>query len=174
MSGALVAMIIMAPNLTVTVVAIVPLLALASLRFQQKILTTARDVRRYNAQLTANFNETVMGVQTTQAFQRERDNHLRFQGLSDAMYGASVKNLIYGAIYLPVVLTLSSLALGGALALGGLELFLGPERGDGPCFLSYARHEPVEQLAHWFAEMQMAQASAEQVLPSSIQSQRFA
>ena len=118
MSGALVAMIIMAPNLTVTVVAIVPLLALASLRFQQKILTTARDVRRYNAQLTANFNETVMGVQTTQAFQRERDNHRRFQGLSDAMYGASVKNLIYGAIYLPVVLTLSSLALGGALALG--------------------------------------------------------
>ena len=167
MSGALVAMIIMAPNLTVTVVAIVPLLALASLRFQQKILTTARDVRRYNAQLTANFNETVMGVQTTQAFQRERDNHLRFQGLSDAMYGASVKNLIYGAIYLPVVLTLSSLALGGALALGGLELFLGAlSAGTVLAFLSYARHffEPVEQLAHWFAEMQMAQASAERVL----------
>ena len=167
MSGALVAMIIMAPNLTVTVVAIVPLLALASLRFQQKILTTARDVRRYNAQLTANFNETVMGVQTTQAFQRERDNHRRFQGLSDAMYGASVKNLIYGAIYLPVVLTLSSLALGGALALGGLELFLGAlSAGTVLAFLSYARHffEPVEQLAHWFAEMQMAQASAERVL----------
>jgi ATP-binding cassette subfamily B protein len=33
-------------------------------------------------------------------------------------------------------------------------------------FLTYARHffEPVEQLAHWFAEMQMAQASAERVL----------
>ena len=139
MSGALVAMIIVArtsgncgshcaaPSVIVA--------------FGKKILTTARDVRRYNAQLTANFNETVMGVQTTQAFQRERDNHLRFQGLSDAMYGASVKNLIYGAIYLPVVLTLSSLALGGALALGGLELFLGAlSAGTVLAFLSYARH----------------------------------
>ncbi|MBL6714915.1 MAG: ABC transporter ATP-binding protein [Pseudomonadales bacterium] len=167
MSGALVAMLLMAPNLTVTVVAVVPLLALASLRFQQRILSTARDVRRYNAQLTANFNETVMGVQTTQAFQREADNHNRFRQLSDAMYGASVKNLLYGAIYLPVVLTLASLALGGALALGGLELFLGTlTAGTVLAFLTYARHffEPVEQLAHWFAEMQMAQASAERVL----------
>ena len=167
MSGALVAMLLMAPNLTVTVVAVVPLLALASLRFQQRILSTARDVRRYNAQLTANFNETVMGVQTTQAFQREADNHNRFRQLSDAMYGASVKNLLYGAIYLPVVLTLASLALGGALALGGLELFLGTlSAGTVLAFLTYARHffEPVEQLAHWFAEMQMAQASAERVL----------
>jgi ATP-binding cassette subfamily B protein len=167
MSGALVAMLLMAPNLTVTVVAVVPLLALASLRFQRRILSTARDVRRYNAQLTANFNETVMGVQTTQAFQREADNHNRFRQLSDAMYGASVKNLLYGAIYLPVVLTLASLALGGALALGGLELFLGTlTAGTVLAFLTYARHffEPVEQLAHWFAEMQMAQASAERVL----------
>lgn len=167
MSGALVAMLLMAPNLTVAVVAVVPLLALASLRFQRRILSTARDVRRYNAQLTANFNETVMGVQTTQAFQREADNHNRFRQLSDAMYGASVKNLLYGAIYLPVVLTLASLALGGALALGGLELFLGTlTAGTVLAFLTYARHffEPVEQLAHWFAEMQMAQASAERVL----------
>jgi len=33
-------------------------------------------------------------------------------------------------------------------------------------FLTYARHffEPIEQLAHWFAEMQMAQASAERIM----------
>jgi len=33
-------------------------------------------------------------------------------------------------------------------------------------FVTYARHffEPIEQLAHWFAEMQMAQASAERIM----------
>ena len=33
-------------------------------------------------------------------------------------------------------------------------------------FLTYARHffEPIEELAHWFAEMQMAQASAERII----------
>ena len=32
--------------------------------------------------------------------------------------------------------------------------------------MAYTRHffEPVEQLGHWFAEMQMAQASAERIL----------
>jgi ATP-binding cassette subfamily B protein len=33
-------------------------------------------------------------------------------------------------------------------------------------FLTYTRHffEPIEELAHWFAEMQMAQASAECII----------
>ena len=166
MSGALVAMIIMAPNLTVTVVAIVPLLRWPACAFS----------KRFSPRPGMCAATTLSSRQTSTRrswackpprLSAERDNHLRFQGLSDAMYGASVKNLIYGAIYLPVVLTLSSLALGGALALGGLELFLGAlSAGTVLAFLSYARHffEPVEQLAHWFAEMQMAQASAERVL----------
>ena len=167
MLGSVIAMLVMSPALTVVVVSIVPVLAIASGRFQQRILGTAREVRRNNARITASFNESVTGVVTTRTFGREDDNHARFGTLTDAMYEASVKNLIYSALYLPVVLSLASLAFGLALTLGGTELLAGVvTAGTLVAFLTYARHffEPVEQLAHWFAELQMAQASAERVI----------
>jgi ATP-binding cassette subfamily B protein len=167
MIGSMIAMAFMSPVLTLVVVAIVPLLALASARFQRRILGSAREVRRSNAMITASFNESVTGVLTTRAFGREDDNHGRFTQLADGMYDASVRNLLHSALYLPVVLTLASVAMGLALALGGIELLGGAiTAGTLVAFLTYARHffDPVEQLAHWFAEMQMAQASAERIL----------
>ena len=167
MTGAVIAMTFMSPQLMLVVVAIVPLLALASARFKRRILTTARDVRRSNAMITASFNESVTGVLTTRAFNREEDNHARFGVLADNMYDASVRNLLHSALYLPVVLALASIAMGLALALGGIQLLGGLiTAGTLVAFLTYARHffDPVEQLAGWFAELQMAQASAERVL----------
>lgn len=167
MAGSVIAMLFMSPRLTLVVVLIVPLLAIASGRFQQRILGTAREVRRNNARITASFNEAVTGVITTRTFGREEDNRTRFGSLTDAMYDSSVRNLVYSALYLPVVLSLASLAFGMALTLGGTELLTGAvTAGTLVAFLTYARHffEPVEQLAHWFAELQMAQASAERVL----------
>lgn len=167
MIGSVIAMAFMSPALTVVVVAIVPLLALASARFKRRILTTAREVRRSNAMITASFNESVTGVLTSRAFGREDDNHARFGVLADDMYDASVRNLLHSALYLPVVLTLASIAMGLALALGGVQLLGGViTAGTLVAFLTYARHffDPVEQLAGWFAELQMAQASAERVL----------
>ena len=167
MTGSVIAMLFMSPRLTLVVVLIVPLLAIASGRFQQRILGTARDVRRNNARITASFNEAVTGVITTRTFGREDDNRERFGSLTDAMYDSSVRNLVYSALYLPVVLSLASLAFGMALTLGGTELLTGAvTAGTLVAFLTYARHffEPVEQLAHWFAELQMAQASAERVI----------
>lgn len=167
MTGAVIAMTFMSPQLMLVVVAIVPLLALASARFKRRILTTARDVRRSNAMITASFNESVTGVLTTRAFNREDDNQARFGILADNMYDASVRNLLHSALYLPVVLALASIAMGLALALGGIQLLGGViTAGTLVAFLTYARHffDPVEQLAGWFAELQMAQASAERVL----------
>ena len=83
------------------------------------------------------------------------------------MHGASVTNLIQAALYLPIVLALGSIAIGLALVFGGLEMVWGAiTAGTLVAFLTYARHffEPIEQLAHWFAEMQMAQASAERIM----------
>jgi ATP-binding cassette subfamily B protein len=87
--------------------------------------------------------------------------------LTDTMHGASVLNLVQAALYLPVVLTLGALAIGLALVFGGLEVIWGTiTAGTLIAFLTYARHffEPIEQLAHWFAEMQMAQVSAERIM----------
>ena len=108
-----------------------------------------------------------MGVQTTKAFVREEDNQQEFGDLAATMYRSSVSNMTLAAIYLPIVVTIASLATGLALAVGGMNTFAGIiPVSTLIAFMAYTRHffDPIETLGHWFAEMQMAQASAERIL----------
>jgi ATP-binding cassette subfamily B protein len=167
MLGIAVAMMVMNPKLALAVLTIIPVLAWVSAGFQRRILKSARQVRATNSRITASYNEAIMGVLTSKAFVREEPNQADFQQLTGSMYGASVRNLTQAAIYVPIVITLASLATGLALAMGGMDLLGGAiTAGTLVAFLAYTRHffDPVEQLGHWFAEMQMAQASAERIL----------
>jgi len=153
--------------LALLVFSILPFLGWVSSKFQKSILTSARAVRATNSRITGNFNEGIMGVQTTKAFVREEDNQQEFGELAATMYRSSVSNMTLAAIYLPIVVTLASLATGLALAVGGMDTFAGIiPVSTLIAFMAYTRHffDPIETLGHWFAEMQMAQASAERIL----------
>ncbi len=167
MLGIAIAMLYMDFTLGLITLSVLPVLAWVSLNFQQRILSSARVVRKTNSRITGTYNESIMGVQTSKAFVKEAENLKKFGGLTDQMHGASVINLVQAALYLPIVLTLGSVAIGLALVFGGLEVVWGTiTAGTLVAFLTFARHffEPIEQLAHWFAEMQMAQASAERIM----------
>jgi ATP-binding cassette, subfamily B, bacterial len=166
MLGIALAMLVMNPKLALVVLAIIPVLAWVSARFQRRILKSARKVRATNSRITASYNEAIMGVLTSKAFVRERPNQKEFRELTGTMYGSSVLNLTQAAIYVPIVITLASLATGLALAMGGSICSPAITAGTLVAFMAYTRHffDPVEQLGHWFAEMQMAQASAERIL----------
>lgn len=167
MIGIAIAMLFMDVTLALIVLSVLPVLAWLSINFQHRILRSARLVRKTNSRITGSFNESIMGVQTSKAFVKEAENLKNFGVLTDKMHGASVTNMVQAALYLPLVLTLGSLATGLALVFGGLELIWGAvTAGTLVAFLTYTRHffEPIEQLAHWFAEMQMAQASAERIM----------
>lgn len=167
MFGIAIAMLYMDISLAIVVLAVVPLLAWLSIYYQKRILKSARIVRKTNSKITGSFNESIMGVQTSKAFVKESENLNQFGNLTDDMYQASVLNKIQAALYLPLVLILGSIASGLALVFGGLEVLWGTmTAGTLVAFLTFSRHffEPIEQLAHWFAEMQMGQASAERVI----------
>lgn len=167
MTGISIAMLVMNWKLALAVLAILPVLWWISTGFQRRILKSARQVRATNSRITGSYNEAIMGVLTSKAFVREAANQQEFGGLTGTMHDASVRNLTQAAIYVPIVVTLASLATGLALAIGGLDLLAGAiTAGTLVAFMAYTRHffEPVEQLGHWFAEMQMAQASAERIL----------
>ena len=172
MLGIAVSMLFMDVSLALIVLSVLPFLAWISIKFQQRILHSARLVRKTNSRITGSYNESIVGVQTSKAFVKEAQNLYKFGELTNQMHRASVTNLVQAALYLPIVLTLGSFAIGLALVFGGVELIWGAiTAGTLVAFLTYARHffEPIEQLAHWFAEMQMAQASAERIM-SLIQS----
>jgi ATP-binding cassette subfamily B protein len=167
MIGISIAMFVMNPKLALITLAVIPFLGWLSAKFQNRILGSARVVRATNSRITGSFNEAIMGVLTSKAFVREEANLGEFQGLTNKMFNASVTNMTLAAIYLPLVVTMASLAIGLAMAVGGMDLLSGAiTAGTLIAFMAYARHffDPVEQLGHWFAEMQMAQASAERIL----------
>ena len=167
MLGVIIAMLIMEWRLALLILTTIPALMLISQYFQKRILKSARLVRKTNSRITGSYNENIMGVLTSKVFVKEADNLRRFGGLTDTMHGASIQNAVQAAVYLPIVITLGSLATGLALVMGGIESLWGwITTGTLIAFLTYTRHffEPIEQLAHWFAELQMAQASAERIL----------
>ena len=154
-------------TLTLIMLSIMPLVAWVSLKFRGSILGSARRVRSTNSQITATFNESIMGVETSKAFVLEDANSKRFGRQTKTMYLASVKNLTLAAIYVPIIVSASSLSYGITLAYGGSELLAGTMAVTS--LISFMMlvtffFEPFEVVGHWFAEMQMAQASAERLL----------
>ena len=141
MVGIAIAMFVMSPKLALLVFAIMPVLAWVSAKFQRRILASARTVRATNSRITASFNEAIMGVLTSKAFVREDPNQQEFTVLTDRMQGASVTNLTHAAIYLPIVITLASLATGLALAAGGMDMLAGViSVSTLIAFMAYTRH----------------------------------
>ena len=104
---------------------VIPMLAWVSFKFQKRILGSARKVRATNSRITSSYNEAIMGVVTSKSFVRERENQQEFEGLTHKMNNASVTNLTQAAIYLPIVITMASLATGLALAAGGMSMIAG-------------------------------------------------
>lgn len=161
------ALMILHWKLGLLVMSTVPLVFWISAKIRRSILFSARTVRSTNSLITGSFNESIMGISTSKAFTRERKNLNDFQVLTGRMYSASVKNLTLAAIYVPIILTASSLGVAMALAYGGNELLAGViTAGSLIAAMTLVQHffDPIEFMGHWFAEMQMAQASAERIL----------
>ncbi|MCC6415670.1 MAG: ABC transporter ATP-binding protein, partial [Opitutaceae bacterium] len=154
-------------KLGLIILAIVPPLALVSRYFQKKLLFSARDIRKYNSQITAAYNESIQGVRTTKTLVREAENLGEFQTLSTSMFNAAVLNARQNAVYYPLVITLGSLASGIALWRGGW-LTLNDEitLGTLVAFINFAGmfFNPINQLAQRLTEIQSAQAAGERVM----------
>ncbi|MCA8978701.1 MAG: ABC transporter ATP-binding protein [Planctomycetes bacterium] len=162
------AMLWMHWQLALLVLTVLPALAVISAWFQRRLLRTSRRVRKTNSRITASFNENLAGVRTSKLFGRGPANLEEFQELTREMHASSVANAQWNALYLPCVLGLGSIATAIALSMGGVNIVGagGLTAGELVAFLAYSKmlFDPVHQMARWFAEMQMAQASAERVL----------
>ena len=164
--GALsVAMLLLDWRLALWVLSIVPLLSIVSFYFQRRLLGYQRRIRKTNSEITASYNEGIMGVETTQSLVREEAALGEFQNLSGRMFVDSSRNMMTAAVYLPVVISIGSLGVGLALWRGGVTLGNPLSLGELITFMQYAAHlsMPIQELAARFTELQSAQASAERL-----------
>jgi ATP-binding cassette subfamily B protein len=154
-------------RLGLIVIGVVPPLAVISKYFQRLMLLSSREIRKFNSQITASYNESIQGVRTTKTLVREADNLKEFQSLSTQMFDASVLNARQTSIYFPLVTTLGSLASGLALWRGGYLTAGGAmSLGTLVAFVNFSGQffHPINQLAQRLTEMQGAQAAGERVM----------
>jgi len=160
-------LVVLHPVLGLLVLSVVPPLVFVSAIFQKKLLLSSRDTRKFNSMITASFAEALQGLRTSKTLVREQENLREFQGLSSRMYGVSMQNALQSAVYIPIVLTLGSLAAGIALWRGGANVIDGSlSLGTMVAFIFYAGQffNPINQIAQVLVQMQGAQAAGERVL----------
>ncbi|MGJ8654960.1 MAG: ABC transporter ATP-binding protein [Akkermansiaceae bacterium] len=160
-------LLVLNPILGLLVLAVVPPLIIVSMFFQKKLLLSSRDTRKYNSMITASFAEALQGLRTSKVLVREEENLDEFGGLSSQMYRVSMQNALQSAVYLPIVLTLGSVAAGVALWRGGSDVMAETLTiGTLVAFIFYAGQffNPINKIAQVLIQMQGAQAAGERVL----------
>ena len=165
--GVFLMMLALNPALAVTVIVIVPVIALLTAWFQDRILRWNRRVRKMNSRITSAYNEGIMGARTSKTLVIEDQNSEEFREVSQDMKVASVRAARLSAVYIPLILFFSSLttaiilARGGSMVLSGTLLF-----GTLSAFTSYAVgiFEPIQQIARNIADVLSLQANIERVM----------
>jgi ATP-binding cassette subfamily B protein len=167
MSAITVVMFMTSWKLALITLAVIPLLVLISMYFQKIILQASRDIRKTNSAITGALNEGILGARTTKTLVRELDNEKDFEVFTSKMKDQTIRSSVLSAVYLPIVLSLSSIGMALALYTGGIQISQNMLTvGTLILFINYAIlfYEPVREMARIFAELQMAQASAERIL----------
>ncbi len=164
--GVFIAMLMLNWKLALLVMLIVPLIAILTAYFQNKILHWNRKTRRINSQITGAFNEGISGARTSKTLVIEEHNINNFKSLTADMRQASIKTQVLSAIYIPSIMFLSSVATALVLTRGGYLSMQGlMEIGTLSAFTSYAVgiFEPIQQIARILADIISAQANIERV-----------
>ncbi len=167
LTASVISMLLIDWKLTLMILIVVPPLAVVSVYFQRKILGSQREVRKTNSRITGAFNEGIMGAKTSKTLVREEMNVEEFSELSSHMKTVSVRAASLSAIYLPIVISIGSIATAYLLMQGGMQVLSGAMTlGTVTAFFSYTMQffQPIHNIASVFAEMQRMQAGAERVV----------
>ena len=153
-------------RLALCVMAIVPVLALASAYFQKKLVLHHRRVREQNSKITSGFNEGITGAKTTKTLVIEEKMEREFRDLTGAMKCESVKEMHFRSLFMSTTAFAASAALAVVLWQGGIITMRGAMLiGTLSVFVNYAQGmmEPIQWLVQVFSNLVNVQVNIERV-----------
>ena len=161
-----ISMLLLNWKLAIVVILVVPVVALLTAYFQNRILHWNRRVRKLSSRITGAFNEGIMGAKTSKTLVIDGANDKEFEDLTGQARDSGVKAEKLSAVYIPLVLFCSTLAVAIVLYQGGhmsLDGVLGLSTLS--AFVTYAVgiFEPVQILAEDLAVFISLQANIERV-----------
>ena len=164
--GSMVTMLFINWKLALPIIAIVPLIAIITVVFQKRILAVNRRVRRINSDITRAYNEGITGARTSKTLVIEDQNLREFSEITEDMRQNSVRATMLNALYIPIIVFFSSLAVCFVLVQGGtLNMAQALQIGTLSVFINYALNifEPIQRLAQIIANFISIQANIERV-----------
>ncbi len=172
MVGILIISFIIDFRLALILVLLIPIFFIISIYCKNKILKEYREVRKINSAITASYNESFMGANTTKTLVLEDDNNASFNNVINKMRKRSIRASVFSSLYWPTILFLgyigiaAVLGIGAGLVEGGKILGTSITVATLYLFVDYSIKffDPVMMIARVLTDLQQAQASAERVL----------
>ncbi len=164
--GVLIALLVINLPLGLTVLAIMPAVAIASVIFARKSSRAYQDAREKVSEVNADLQENVAGLRVSQAYRREQRNLERFAGRSDAYRRSRMRAQRYIALYFPFVQSMSILASALVLLVAAGQIRSGAlTAGALIAYLLYIDmlFSPVQELSQVFDGYQQAAVGVQRI-----------
>jgi ATP-binding cassette subfamily B protein len=164
--GAIIAMFIVHWKLAVIVCITIPILALITWFFQNKILSVNRIMRKINSKMTGAMNEGITGARTVKVLVAEKQSLAEYTSITSEYRVHGTRMARLHAIFIPITLFIGSLAGAAVLGYGGWEIaVLGADLSVLAIFLQYAGgfFWPIQNIARIITDFVSTQANVERV-----------
>nr|WP_166640394.1 ABC transporter ATP-binding protein [Amycolatopsis sp. SID8362] len=159
LAGIAVALLVTDAGLALFALAMVPVLAVATVIFRRAASKAYNEARERVSVVNADMQENVSGLRVTQAYSREDRSAEAFASLSDSYRRSRLRAQQYVATYFPLVALLSDLATTTVLVVGANRVAAGTlSAGVLLAFLLYLQQffSPIQQLSSVFDGYQQA------------------
>ena len=157
-------------GLAITLLAVLPLIALFTRHVQKKMLAAQMDSRKAAARTSGLVPETIHCIRMIHVFGKEGFMRKRYDRTLQEGYAAMERTNFYDALYSPVILITDALVTGVVMLLSassGLEarMFFGMSVGTAVAVISYISRifSPIESIGMEIQTIQEALAGAKRV-----------
>jgi ATP-binding cassette, subfamily B, bacterial len=154
-------------RLALATLAVIPLMAIATVIFRVRSTRAYRDVRERLGLLTATLAEDIAGMRMVQAFTREQQSIENFRSVAERYRDSNMQTVVLNGWYFPFVDLLSSVALAVVLGYGGHLYFQGAVTlGTLFAFMLYVQNffDPVQQLSQLYNTFLSATAALDKIM----------
>ena len=157
-------------GLAITLLAILPLIALFTRHVQKKMLAAQMDSRKAAARMSGLVPETIHCIRMIHVFGKEGFIRKRYDRALQEGYAAMERTNFYDALYSPVILITDALVTGVVMLLSAssdpeVRMFFGMSVGTAVAVISYISRifSPIESIGMEIQTIQEALAGAKRV-----------
>lgn len=157
-------------GLAITLLAILPLIALFTRHVQKKMLAAQVDSRKAAARTSGLVSETIHCIRMIHVFGKEGFMRKRYDRTLQEGYAAMERTNFYDALYSPVILITDALVTGVVMLLSAssgpeVRMFFGMSVGTAVAVISYISRifSPIESIGMEIQTIQEALAGAKRV-----------